>query len=125
MLEIAPGWNVEMDRGPNWLIVRFHAPAENGAADVDLRQQLWALMQRHLTNRLVVELDALPRIDEGMIHQLAQLQEQIEDAHGQLRVCGVTGDSEHALRNAGTRRPISVFRDRGEAVMGFRPAHPR
>jgi hypothetical protein len=127
MLEIAPGWHVEMDRGPNWLLLRFQPPTDGPPDGGQLCGQLWDLMRKHLTNRLVVEFDNVPRLDAKTIDQLRQLHERIEEANGKLRVCGLSSDDEQALRSVESRteRPISVFRSRSEAVLGYRPAQPR
>ena len=127
MLEIAPGWHVEMDRGPNWLLLRFQSPADGHAGAGQLCRQLWDLMRRHLTTRLVVEFDNVPQLDAETIDQLRQLHERIAQVNGQLRVCGLSSDDEQALRSVDcrTERPISVFPSRSEAVLGYRPKQPR
>ncbi|MEQ8789685.1 MAG: hypothetical protein RIC55_25545 [Pirellulaceae bacterium] len=127
MHEIAPGWNVQMDRGPNWLLMRVQAdPGSKPTAD-EFCQQVWNLMQRHLTTRLVVEFDGAPPLDAEMIDHLGRLHDRIDDANGKLCVCGLSPDDEQSLRGAkvNAQRPISVFRNRTEAVMGYRPGQPR
>jgi MFS superfamily sulfate permease-like transporter len=127
MLEIAPGWHVEMDRGPNWLLLRLQPPTDGRPGAGQLCGRLWDLMRRHLTTRMVVEFDNVPRLDEETIDQLRQLHERIEQANGKLRVCGLSSDDEQALRSVESQaeRPISVFRSRSEAVLGYRPTQPR
>jgi hypothetical protein len=125
MLELAPGWTMELDRGPNWLIVRLHDPPAGAAADVDLSQQLWDLLQKHFTNRLVLELDELPTLGQAVIDQLARLRRQIIERGGQLRLCGLSEESVEALRAGHPENSLPRYRDRTEAVMGYRPNRPR
>jgi hypothetical protein len=124
MLELAPGWKMEMDRGPNWLIVRLHEPAEGAPAEVDLGRQLWDLLQMHFTNRLVLELGDIP-LGEPMIDQLVQLRRRIVERGGQLRLCGLSETTRQALLACHPETSLPHYHDRAEAVMGFRPKQPR
>ena len=52
---LAPGWTVELDRGPNWLFVRLHGAERSQPTDLDLADQLSRLLEQEFANRLVVE----------------------------------------------------------------------
>jgi anti-anti-sigma regulatory factor len=121
MLEIAPGWKMEMDRGPNWLFVRLRGGPQEDAGEIDLRQRLWDLLQVHFTSRLVLELNEAPALDRKFVDQLVELGHQINERGGQLKLCGVSDETREALHASAPEIQLSIYPDREQAVMGFRP----
>jgi anti-anti-sigma regulatory factor len=126
MLEIAPGWKMEMDRGPNWLFVRLLGKPQADAGDVDLRRRLWDLLQVHFTSRLVLELNEAPALDRKFVDQLVELGQQISERGGQLKLCGVSDENREALHACAADSQLPIYQDREQAVLGFRPPrHPK
>ena len=59
MLAVAPGCELEVERGPGWLLVRI---ANLDLAEFDtppLAERVWSVLQQHFTYRLVLELDQI------------------------------------------------------------------
>ena len=126
MQEIAPGWMMEMDRGPNWLFVRLLGKPEEGAGDIDLRQRLWDLLQLHFTSRLVLELNETPPLDRRFVDQLVELGSEINARGGKLKLCGVCDETRAALHDCAADVQLPIFQDREQAVLGYRPPrHPK
>jgi anti-anti-sigma factor len=121
----APVWTLDVERGPDWLFLRVHAPeaglsAENGLADL-----VWHTMQQHLARRVVLEFDALERLSSYVIGQLVLLHKKIHAAGGTLRLCGLSEANQQSLRIARLSEFLPVYATRSEAVMGPRPKQPR
>ena len=58
MVQIAHGWELDVERGPDWLFVRPHGlshdPLEFVEADSpDLADEVWSLVEKYFTRRLV------------------------------------------------------------------------
>jgi anti-anti-sigma regulatory factor len=125
MLTSPCGCVLDVDRGPDWLLVRLRnldlmTPDASSLAD-----QLWNLLQQHFTYRLVLELDDV-QVNSQMIGQLLQLYRRIEEHDGVLRLCGLSSGSQQVLHAAHLDDRLRPYGDRQEAVLG-RPhmARPR
>lgn len=70
MLAVAPGFELDVQRGPDWLIVRIKNfdPAE---PDLPLlMERIWSLLEQHFTYRVVLELDQVPLLSSALVEQL-------------------------------------------------------
>lgn len=121
----ALGCELEVARGPNWLLVRVkcldpHEPA------LPLAEEIWALMQKHFIYRVVLELDELPRLSSNMLEQLNQLYQRVKEHEGLLRLCGLSPYNRQVLRAHKLDRLLPSYRNRQEAILGrHSPFHPR
>ena len=88
--QIAAGWRMDVDRGPDWMFVRLH-PAQNSEIDdFSLAEQIWSVMEQSFTYRLVLELDQVAVLQSGLIAQLVLLSKRIHTHSGMLRLCGLS-----------------------------------
>ena len=53
----AIGWEMDVQRGPGWLLVKPTGPSADLADHYPLADELWSLLDRHFIYRLVIELD--------------------------------------------------------------------
>ncbi len=125
MLELAPGWKVETDRGPDWLFVRLHGPDHGNSEGTDLADCLWTLLQQQLVRRMVVEMDDLPVVRSATLGQLVVLYKRIHDRGGIMRLCGLSDAGQRAVQASRLDNYFPSYRNREEAVMGYRPKKPR
>ncbi len=125
MLAIAPGWELAVERGPDWLLVRILRAPE--ACDAPpLADEVWDQMCRHFTYRLVLELNQIPVLDSCLIGQLVQLYKRIREHDGVMRLCGLSGYNRQVLHTCNLDNHFPDYHDREEAVMGAQhPRHPR
>ncbi len=127
----ARGWDLQIERGPDWLFVRPHRPSGNSfVAPVpetsDLAEQVWAVLEQNFTHRLVLELDDIGHLNSHLIGQLVWLYKRIHTHDGTLRICGLSSRNEEVLRVSRLDGRFPLFETREDAVMGFaRPAQPR
>lgn len=127
MLDLAPGWTVELDRGPNWVFAKLHGAECSEPSDlIDLADKLSSLLDQEFVNRLVVEMDDVPMMRSHMIGELVRLRREIQDRGGVMRFCGLSEDNWDVLRRTRLHDWLPLYRDRTEAVMGCdRPKQPR
>ena len=126
MLATSSDWELDVQRGPDWLIVTMQSmPA--GKETAPLAERLWALMQQNLTHRLVLELDKVPVLNSSFIEQLIQLSRMICEHDGVLRICGLSVYNRRLLHSRHLDECFKPYNDRHEAVMGChsRPSQPR
>jgi anti-anti-sigma factor len=121
----APSWTTDVERGPNWLFLRVHAPAKTSGDGNELADVVWQTMQQHLANRVVLEMDDLKMLNSRLIGQLVLLQKRICTKGGTLRVCGLSEASQAALHSTRLDTQLPCYRDRTDALMGTRPGLPR
>jgi len=126
MLTIDAGCELDVERGPDWLLVRVRNLDAAASDAPPLAEQLWRLLEQHFTYRLVLELDDVPVLSSYMIGQLTQLYRRIEAHDGVLRLCGLSPRSRQALHACHLDDRLLPYEDRQEAVMGCpHPARPR
>jgi anti-anti-sigma factor len=126
MLAVAPGCELDVERGPDWLLVRV---ASLDAADPDgppLAEQVWSLLQQHFTYRLVLELDQVRLLTSRLIGQLVHLHRRIDEHGGVMRLCGLSPRNRQVLHTCRLDDRFTPYQDRQDAVMGHEcPTKPR
>jgi hypothetical protein len=125
ILDLAPGWSVELDRGPGWLFVHVRRPATNDPAGIDLAERVWKLLEQEFGSRLVLELDEIGLLRSHLVGELVRLHKRITSRDGVMRVCGLSDNNYEVLRTSQLHQRFPRFRNREEAVMGYRPTKPR
>jgi anti-anti-sigma regulatory factor len=126
MVQIAPGWSVDLDRGPDWLFVRVHPPVDDLTPDTPpLADAVWSLLEQHCLHRVVLEMDEMSRLYSPLIGQLMLLHKRIYNDGGLLRLCGLSSENQEVLHTTRLDGQLPNYADRGEAVMGHRPSQPR
>lgn len=123
MSVIAPGWEADVQRGPDWLMVKVRtedrAAEDRAEMDVpELATGIWDLMQRHFTYRLVLELDQVDVLNSHMIGQLIRLYKRIREHDGVMRLCGLSPHNVKVLRTCRLDDRFQPYQDRKGAVMG-------
>jgi anti-anti-sigma factor len=118
MFAAAADCQLEVERGPEWLLVRVRQLERPLAGSAPLAEQLWGLLQQHFTYRLVLELDQIPVLDSQLIGQLILLSKRLEDRDGVLRLCGLTPYNRRVLHQCALEDRFPAFDSRHEAVLG-------
>jgi len=126
MQALAVGWELDVERGPDWLLVRVQTLAPVGSERPSLAEHLWSLLEQHFTYRLVLELDKVPVLDSYLIGQLLELCRRIEEHDGVMRLCGLSSYNRQVLHACRGDEHLLPYEDREEAVLGqSRRAKPR
>jgi anti-anti-sigma regulatory factor len=123
MSEIGCGWDLHVERGPNWLLVRVHNAPDEPFEDELLAERLWHLMEEHCAYRMVLELDDVVELDSVQVRQLGLLRELARDRGGLVRLCGLSPRNWQVVVRNGLGDAFPRYHDRHEAV--FAAHHPR
>lgn len=124
VLEI-PAWTTDVERGPNWLFLKIHAPQKGASDENALADVVWQTMEQHFAKRVVLEMDELKLLHSRLIGQLVLLHKRICASGGTMRVCGLSAASQEALHSTRLDRHFPCYRNRTDAVMGTIPGVPR
>jgi len=120
MLAIAQGWELEVQRGPDWLLVRAKSGGDQTSDALPLADEIWDLLQRHFTYRLVLELDQVELLDSHLIGQLVRLYKRIAERDGVMRLCGLSAYNLDVLRTCRLDECFQPYPDRKEAILAPR-----
>ena len=113
---------MEVVRGPDWLIVRVQIDRE----DVDQFSELiWDLVEKHFVYRLVLEMDDVAFMPSVMMGQLVMLQKRLLQHDGSLRLSGLSPECEEALHFCRLDHTLSHFDTREDAIHGSDSLKPR
>ncbi len=138
MVHIAHGWELDVERGPDWLFVRprglAHGPLDPTHPEMthtdlmdtpDLADEIWALVEQTFTHRLVLELDQIGHLNSYLIGQLMRLFKRISTRGGLMRICGLSPGNQAVLDQCRLSGRLPSYENRTEAVMASRPPQPR
>jgi len=125
LLELAPEWTTEIDRGPDWLFVRPRPPRQGDTGEIALAEMIWQKLEQSFCHRVVLELDDVTYLRSWMVGELVRLHKRVTTRGGMLRLCGVSLANQDVLRTCRLDGRFPAYRNRTEAVMGYRPPQPR
>jgi len=126
MLATDSSCELEVERGPDWLLVRVGNLNPAKADESPLAEQIWLLLQQHFTYRLVLELDQLRLLTRHLIEQLVELHRRIEEHGGVMRLCGLSPRNCQMLHAYRADEYLTPYHDRQAAIMGCeQPRQPR
>jgi anti-anti-sigma regulatory factor len=122
----ARGWDLRLERGPEWLFVRPRPSGEQDASVPSLAEQVWSLLEQNLTYRVVLDLNEIDGLNSLLIEQLLWLHQRAVAHDGLMRICGLSPANQQLLAEAGLEGIFGHFADCEAAVMGRdRPLQPR
>lgn len=121
LVDLIPGWTLEMDRGPDWLFIRPIPPHDKHHVEVDLAEAIWERMQQQFCHRVVVEMDQIPLLRSWLIGQIVLLHKRVSAQEGLMRLCGMSDSNQDVLHMVRLDDRFPQYADRGAAVMGYRP----
>jgi anti-anti-sigma factor len=125
LLELAPEWTMEIDRGPDWLFIRPSPPRHGDTGEIPLAEMIWQKLEQGFCYRVVLELDDVEYLRSWMIGELVRLQKRVTTQGGMLRLSGLSREAETVLRICRLTDHLPIYRNRTDAVMGCRPTQPR
>jgi hypothetical protein len=126
MPKIAHDWELDVERGPNWLLVKVRNTCGQTRDLPPLAGRLWSLLDQYFTYRLVLELDQIGPLNGHLIGQLTLLDDRIRTHRGVMRLCGLSPRNAEVLRRCGLGERFPMYRDREEAIRGcHRPSQSR
>ena len=119
MLVLAPGWECEVERGPDWLFLRLARVDDSNAAYlVPLAERVWEALGQHQTYRLVLELGELRLLHSYLIGQLLLLARRVHGAGGVLRISELSESNRQVLLMCRLEGLLPVYPNRWDAVRG-------
>jgi anti-anti-sigma factor len=121
MVAIAPGCELDVERGPDWLLVRVRSIDLAELDESPLAERLWQVLEQHFTYRVVLELDEVEVLNSYLIGQLLDLYQRIEQHDGVMRLCGLSPTNRQVLHQCHLDQQFRPYGDRKEAVLGRSP----
>jgi len=125
LLELAPEWTMDIDRGPDWLFIRPQPPHHGDTGEIPLAEMIWQKLEQGFCYRVVLELDEVGYLRSWMIGELVRLHKRVTAHGGMLRLSGISRDAEAVLRICRLTDRFPAYRNRTDAVMGHHPPQPR
>lgn len=120
-------WATRVERGPDWLFVRLEAAANDAPSltEPELADAVWGMLRANQTHRVVLELDSVQSLDEGLIDAIVNLGTRVRKEGGLIRVCGLKEPNLAKLRACHRAELIPHFGSVPEAVGSRRTDQPR
>jgi len=125
MTQLATGWTLNVDRGPDWLFVRLAHDGQSIGQDVQFAETAWNALQQHFASRLVLEMHDVPLVNSYLVGQMVLLHKRVTSNGGTMRICGLTPANEGVLRTARLHDRFPNYENREAAVHGHLPNKPR
>jgi hypothetical protein len=126
MLKVIPGWELDVDRGPDCLLVKVRKPRRSAGSLAPLDEVLWSILDQHFTYRLVLELDQIKSFTDEILDQLLDLRDRISARGGMMRIWGLTPHNRRLLLERQVDDRLIPYQDLEEAMMASAaPRRPR
>jgi anti-anti-sigma factor len=125
LVEVAPQWSLEIDRGPDWLFIRLHPPRQGDASEVPLAEMIWERLEQAFCHRVVLELDEVVFLRSWLVGELVRLHKRLATHDGMMRLCGLSPANQDVLRTCRLEDRFPAYGNRTDAIMGHRPPQPR
>jgi len=116
MVETQSGCELDVQRGPDWLLVRVRGL--DAANPPLLADEVWDLAQRHFVYRIVLELDQVDLLNSHLVGQLLRLYKRLQGHDGLLRLCGLSPRNRRVLCGCALEDRFPTYETRHEAVLG-------
>jgi anti-anti-sigma factor len=117
MLDLVPGWQLAVERGPDWLFIRVAQPSRDVEQLPPFAEQIWSLVQQHFTYRVVLELDEIDVLRSHLIGQLVLLRRWIAEHDGVLRLSGLSERCRRVLETCHLDDRFPAYGTRMDAVL--------
>jgi anti-anti-sigma factor len=118
MLAAASACELNVERGPGWLLVKIESLEGDGSNPPLLAERLWSLAQQHFTYRIVLDLGRVRVLNSCLIGQLILIYKRIRDHEGVLRLCGLSPYNQHILHTCSLDDRFQAYDSREEAMVG-------
>lgn len=109
-------WIGEVARGPNWLFVRLEDNPAARTEESPLSDVIRELLAKHFLNRVVIELDDLPRLPPGLLDELQLLGKSLAEQDGLVRLSGIRPTARVDLGEKISQPHLPCYHDRCEAI---------
>jgi len=107
-----------VERGPGWLFIKLDNIIPDPFEGDELEEQIWSLLEKHLTYRVVLEMDEVEVVSSQLVSQLLQLCSKVHQHGGVIRLSGLSPQNQKVLQACSLSDRFPSCRDRVEAVMG-------
>ncbi len=124
MNAVQTGWEFEVRRGEGWLVIEC-LPPDRRADRTPLAKELCELIDRCLTDRVVLEMHRLEGLSALLINELLAVHRFVDGKGGLLRLSGLGDDDRTLLERLGLGTILPSFHDLEEAIMGCFAPKPR
>ena len=125
MVQLAGEWDLEVERGPDWLFVTVHPGDHLDFESPEMADQLWEVLNKHFTYRVVLDMDEVELMTSQLIGQLIMLLKRVLQHEGALRICHLRPACQDALRLSRLESVLPNYDTRAEAVLGTIPRSVR
>jgi len=125
-IPLARGWDLQVERGPEWLFVRPHRVDRTAEDSPAIAEHVWAILEQSFGNRLVLEMGDFDCLDSHLVGELLWLYRKLHARDGMMRICGLSSENQALLKEFRLEERFPPYRNREDAVMnGSRPSQPR
>jgi len=111
----AAGWEVAVERGPDWLFLRLERD-DAGCGGDPIAERLLGMIRVNHAHRVVVEFDGSDQLDDTLLDAIGAVGSRVRDEGGLIRVCGLSEGDVRRLRSSGRTGDIPHFESRSAAV---------
>lgn len=118
-------WSLDVERGPDWLIVRIHPGSTDYQESMKIADQIWDHLKTHFTYRLVLDMREVEMLPSHLMGQLIILQKRVAQKGGAMRLCCLQLPCQESLLLARLDAVLPNHESREEAIFGLRTVKPR
>jgi len=120
-MDLAPGWELQVDESPDWLFFRLAAVSDDRAAEPPLAEAIQKKSAESGVRRVIFELADGTMLQSFVAGQMVLLMKWAYLNDGAFRICGFTDDNYYVIRLMHLTDRFPNYQNREAAVMGWLP----
>lgn len=125
MQAVKESWQLETERGPDWVYVRLNEAPSDATEVALLAERVWQILEQHFCYRVVLECDRVALLFSPLVGQFVLLHKRVTSRGGLMRLSGLSEGNQSVLRVSRLDVRFPQYCDRQAAVLGDRPRQPR
>ncbi|QDU38641.1 hypothetical protein Mal4_29710 [Maioricimonas rarisocia] len=120
-MDLAPGWQLQVDTSPEWLFFRLQAVSDDRAPEPPLAEAIQRKSAETGIRRVIFELGEGTMLQSFVAGQLVLLVKWAYLNGGAFRICSFSEDNYYVIRLMHLTDRFPNYSNREAAVMGWLP----
>ena len=124
MIDVATGWTIKVERGPDSVFIRVKSGDRIDPPD-DLSREILQAVEQHFASRVFLDLREVHVVGSRLLGHVLEVNRRVCQQGGLLRVYGLNEFNRRVLAISGLDGLIPCYPDRHQAVMAGNLRKPR
>lgn len=110
-------WSLNVERGPNCLVLQLNASGSVSDDGLRLADLIWTTLEKHFVYRVVLDMNQVDALSDYLLQELIALSHRLRSREGMLKLYGLSATNRRILERACLEGRLPNYATRREAVL--------